>query len=421
MLSRADREIKGETMVRLLLLISVFIGAILSSSLHAFTPEQADQSTQAFNKTYWNATGKYFYKLDNRTGVLDFWLTAHAWETIMDAYVRTGKEEYKQQIKDVYDGFIARQGTDWTKNDFNDDIAWWVIASVRAYEVTKEIRYLNQAKAQFDWVYNTQRDTVLGGIWWKNNTHAEKNSCVVQPMIISAALLARNLNDANYRVKAESLYAWQRLTLVDPATGKVYDNIKTNGARSNYSSTYNQGTWIGSAVLLNHIVDAQKGADWTKANLCNAAGIFKESSQGDVGAFKLIGARYIIALSRLPGQQTYALWMEANAAKVWSNRRTDGIMGFDWNNLAPATGVQAQSAAGGVSLLNLLATPTTGLNLGAVFSHRRTSVRKAFGPSGDVTETGWLYSREPLTGFDMSGPDYQANQMLRTLNGRFRH
>jgi hypothetical protein len=33
-------------------------------------------------------------------------------------------------------------------------------------------------------------------------------------------------------------------------------------------------------------------------------------------------------------------------------------MGYDWANPAPATGIEAQSAAGGVALLNLLATPT---------------------------------------------------------------
>ena len=346
-------------------MIRTIAGIVAAAAVFAaaapVTPEMADKAIQDFNKVYWNATGKYFYKYDNKTGVLDFWLSAHAWETVMDAYVRTGKAEYKQQIKDVYDGFIARNGTDWTKNDFNDDIAWWVIASVRAYGITGETRYLTQAKSQFDWVYDTQRDPVGGGIWWKNNTHGEKNSCVVQPMIISAAMLATHLKDPAYRVKAESLYAWQRRTLVDANTGKVYDNIKTSGARSSYSSTYNQGTWIGSAVLLNHIADAQKGAEWTKANLCNTAGVFREAGQGDVGGFKLIGARYIMSLARLPGQQASASWMEANAERVWANRRADGVMGYDWNNKAPATGIQAQCAAGGVSLLNLLASPATGL------------------------------------------------------------
>jgi predicted alpha-1,6-mannanase (GH76 family) len=377
-------------------------GLAFTVPVQAIPPEQADQAMQAFNKVYWNASGKYFYKNDDKTGVLDFWLSAHAWETVMDAYIRTGKAEYKQQIKDVYDGFISRNSADWTRNDFNDDIAWWVIASARAYEITGEARYLAQAKSQFDWVYDTQRDLVNGGIWWKNDAHNEKNSCVVQPMIIAAAFLAKHLNDAAYRAKAQSLYDWQRKTLVDANTGKVYDNIKTNGSRSSYSSTYNQGTWIGSAVLLGHLDDAKKGADWTKANLCNAAGIFRESGQGDVGGFKLIGARYIMTLARQPGQQAYAQWMEANAAKVWANRRSDGVMGYDWNNPAPATGIQAQCAAGGVSLMNLLAAPATAIRpiAARALSRSEKGTKTALALPGQGAAATWLFSGSAGAGLE---------------------
>ncbi len=351
------------------------LAATHACALATVTPEQADQAVAAFNKVYWNASGKYFYKYDNKTGVLDFWLTAHAWETIMDAYVRTGKPEFRQQIKDVYDGFIARYGTDWTQNDYNDDIMWWTIASARAFDLTGEARYRDQAKAMFDWVYATQRDMDKGGIWWKNSEHLAKNSCVVQPAIITAVFLARILKDDGYRVKAESLYAWQKRTLVDPAGGKVYDNINRNGAVSKFQTTYNQGTWIGSGVLLGHLEDARKAADWTKANMCNAAGVLREAGQGDVGAFKLILARYAVGLSRQPGQEAYARWMETNAEKVWANRRPDGVMGFDWNAVAQPTGVQCQSAAGGVALLNLLATPTTDVRLGGSLARPHPDLR----------------------------------------------
>jgi predicted alpha-1,6-mannanase (GH76 family) len=386
-------------------------GVLSAGPARAVTTQQADEAFQAFNKVYWNASGKYFYKRDGTTnrGTLDFWLSAHAWETVMDAYVRTGKAEYKQQIKDVYDGFIKQHGTDWTQNDFNDDIAWWVIASARAYEITGETRYLTQAKSQFDWVYRTQRDTVLGGIWWKNNTHAEKNSCVVQPMIISAAFLAKGLKDDSYRVKAESLYAWQRRTLVDANTGKVYDNIKTNGSRSSYSSTYNQGTWIGSAVLLGHLADAKKAADWTKANMCNSSGIFTESGQGDVGGFKLIGARYIMLLSKQPGAESYAQWMEANAARVWSNRRSDGIMGYNWNSPAPSSGIEAQCAAGGVSLMNLLVPSIVAIRLPDSRSKVRAGVAMMLNGPGNGSEVIWLFRKDDAHGLPSA---------LRRLDGR---
>lgn len=391
------------------------LGLAIPGPVQAVTPEQADRSMEALNKVFWNSSGKYFYKNDNKTGVLDFWLTAHAWETVMDAYVRTGRADYKQQIKNVYDGFIARHTADWTRNDYNDDIAWWVIATARAHGVTGEARYLSQAKSMFDWVYNTQRDTVKGGIWWKNNEHLVKNSCVVQPMIISAMFLSRYLKDPAYQVKAESLYAWQRRTLVDPASGRVYDKIDNSGIRSNYASTYNQGTWIGSGVLLNRIADARRGADYARANLTVSGGILKNEGQGDFGVFKLIFVRYTVALSSLPGNETYGQWMETNAAKAWANRRADGVMGTDWANRTPATGVQCQSAAAAVALLNLLATPTVSINPRDPGSGKQPGSTVAGPIPGVIPQDGktaasWLFSRD-INGIRSGSPSRLDGRM----------
>jgi predicted alpha-1,6-mannanase (GH76 family) len=108
---------------------------------------------------------------------------------------------------------------------------------------------------------------------------------------------------------------------VEPAGGKVYDAINSSRVVSKGSTTYNQGTYIGSAVALGRVADAKKAADWTKVNMCNADGIFRESGQGDFGTFKMIGVRYVVGLSRETGGEAYTAWMESNAAKVWANGR----------------------------------------------------------------------------------------------------
>jgi predicted alpha-1,6-mannanase (GH76 family) len=371
----------------------------------AISVQEADQATQSFNTAFWNAGGKYFYKKDNRSGVLDFWMSAHAWETIMDAYVRTGATSYKTQVKDVYDGFISNYGADWSRNHYNDDIMWWVLASTHAYDVTGEVRYLTQAKTYFDWVYDKQRDAAFGGgIWWMNTAHNQKNSCVVQPAIIAAVNLSRQLKDNGYRVKAESLYAWQKRTLTD-GNGKVYDNIDSTGVNKG-SLTYNQGTFIGAALALGHIADAEKAADWTKANLADANGILRNEGQGDFGTFKLIFIRYGVQLGRTKGDERYLTWLESNASNVWSNRRsTDNVMGFDWANPAPATGIECQSAAGGVALLNLVAmAPAVAVNA------------PESGPGSRADATG----RSAVAGFAGSGVVLMPFLGgLRAVDGRF--
>lgn len=67
-------------------------------------------------------------------------------------------------IKQCFDNahchvFIARQGNNWESNDFNDDIAWIVIASVRGYLMTGKQSYLDVAKSNFDMMY--ERAAVL--------------------------------------------------------------------------------------------------------------------------------------------------------------------------------------------------------------------------------------------------------------------
>jgi predicted alpha-1,6-mannanase (GH76 family) len=379
----------------------------MGAAFAAVPPEQAEKAIQAFNKAYWNTTNKTFYKRDGKSGTLDFWLSAHAWETIMDAYALTGKPEYKQQIGDVYDGFVKMHGTDWTTNDYNDDIAWWVIACTHAYKVTGETRYLNQAKTHFDWLWKNERDSVQGGIWWKNNEHKSKNSCVVQPVIISAVNLANLLKDDGYRVKAESLFAWQKRTLTDPKNpGKVYDAINVSGSLGTGSTTYNQGTYIGSAVGLGHMTDARVAADWTKKNMCNTAGVVREAQQGDFAAFKLILVRYVIEYARKNGTAGAAdlAWMETNATSVWNNRRTaDDVTGFDWNAAAPTTGIESASAASGVTLLAMLATPTT-ISIRPVAQGAR-GMESAFAFPGNV-------------GSGAGVPAVRFNGALRSVDGR---
>ena len=411
-------KIPGSRRVPNPVLVTVLAGSLCAASaVKAITPSQADQAMQAFNKAYWNPTDKYFYKSDNRTGVLDFWLSAHAWETVMDAYRLTDKDEYKQQIKDVYDGFVKRHGTDWTQNDYNDDIMWWTIASTRAYAITGEARYLTQAKTQFDWVYKTQRDTVAGGIWWKNTEHNTKNSCVVQPAILTAIALSKALKDDGYRVKAESLYAWQKRTLLDAKNpGKVFDAINSSGVIGTGSTTYNQGTFIGSAMGLGHVEDAKICADWTKKNMCNPLGVLREAGQGDFAAFKLILVRYVIGMGRELGWAgtPYLSWMETNAVSVWEKRRTaDNVMGPDWANPAPATGIESATAASGVTLLALLATPGTAIRL-------VPTDRAAYAGSARTAVAGmpsiWVWGAEPNSAaFDGGGFRSGA---FRRMDGR---
>lgn len=318
----------------------------------------------ALNRAYWDATQHCFRKTPAAGSKrLDFWMTAHVWECVMDAYKRDGDAQYKEQIGQVYDGFIEAH-PDWRTNPYNDDVMWWTIACARAYGITRDDRYLTKARSEFDRLYGRETDATLGGgMWWRSDSHGSKNACVNGPAAITAMELSFALKDETYAGKARDLYAWERATLFDPNTGAVYDNANTTGRVSRRLFTYNQGTFIGAALRLyrwsgdtHYQADAILAGDCMRQRLCNRDGILKSEGQGDAGTFKLIGVRYLVELAQTTQRKDLFDWLRKNADTVWKNRRvSDHIMGFDWSRpVKDEEVIQCQSAAAGVVLVNLL-------------------------------------------------------------------
>jgi predicted alpha-1,6-mannanase (GH76 family) len=351
--------------VRLALTVSLAVGLgwlLPAAPARAVTPAEADAAFRALNKVYWDPSAQLFRKEEQGSKKADFWFAAQLWDTVMDEYDRRGGDEVKRQIGEIYDGF-DRKYPDWTTNKYNDDIMWWAVACARASQITHDERYLKKAKASFDFVYDHFSDeTMGGGLYWTSD-RTSKNSCINCPAVIAAVRLSVLLKDPAYLAKAKSLYAWQKKTLTD-GTGKVFDNVRYDRRRqstrvSRGSLTYNQGTYIGAAVLLyqqttdrTYLDDAVKTAEWTRANLCvTDRRILRNEGQGDSGAFKGIFVRYMKLLIHEGDRTEFLPWMKANADAAWRNRRpADNLMGSDWT--APAgAGIQSQTAASAVAVV----------------------------------------------------------------------
>jgi len=358
---------KNKSRAALCLLAASVSPLLPATSAKAVTAAEADLAFASLNKVYWDATTKFFKKEETGTGKADFWLEAQLWDTVMDQYDRSGNAEAKNQIGDVYDGFI-KEYPDWTKNKYNDDIMWWSIACGRAYGITKDDRYLKKSKSSFDFVYDKFADTTFGGgVYWTSDK-TSKNSCINCPAAIAAVRLSILLKDPAYLEKAKAIYAWQKKTLTD-GKGKVFDAIHPDGKVANFSLTYNQGTYIGAAVLLYqqtkdkaYLDDAVRTAQWTKDNLCvtdraTNERILKSEGQGDAGAFKGIFIRYMKLLIVDAGRTEFLPWMKANGDVAWRDRRpADNIMGMDWANATPAK-IQSQTAGSAATAVIVFADP----------------------------------------------------------------
>jgi predicted alpha-1,6-mannanase (GH76 family) len=341
---------------------------------HAITADQAGIAIESFNNVYWRASNKTFYKYDNKTGQLDYWMWAHAWETEMDAYERTKDPAYLQRIRDTYDGFTAQNGTKMS-NAYNDDQGWWVMAATRAYELTGAAVYRDFAKQNFDWMYANQVDTVFGGgIWWMNSNHNQKNSASTLPFSVAGFKLARALPDPAYADKARKLHSWVKAKLWRP-TGEVGDRIERNGGNPTTiwgPLSYNHGTFISSSWEMfkstgdsTYYKDALATLDYFKNVKCDkTTGIFPDergdgtgNTDNDAGMYKTVFVHYAMRFIMEAKLWQYLPWLNANAESLWKNRRTsDNLMYFAWATPAPTQSgkIGSQMATGGVALLNLL-------------------------------------------------------------------
>ncbi|MDF2191287.1 glycoside hydrolase family 76 protein [Paraflavitalea sp. CAU 1676] len=285
-----------------------------------------------------------------------FWGVAEMMEIVVDAYEVTGQVKYKTLFDEMYGLFIAKEGQDWMWNEYNDDITWMVLACVRMGLRNSNQTYLNKAKDQFDKMY--ARATRDNGNWlvWKQGTPGT-NSCINGPAMVACMYLYQAFNDITYVNKAVTLYNWSKNNLFEPATGKVYDN-NNNGTINYWSSTYNQGTYLGASVMLyNHTNDASyltnaiNIAQYTKVTMYNSGVINNEEGpdlNGFKGIFPRYARRYIVDCNR----PDFISWLQLNGRVAYNNRNTENIIRTLWGTrAAQGTYYAGFNASTAVSLL----------------------------------------------------------------------
>ena len=302
---------------------------------HAFTGGDADTAVNAYLKAFVRTDGPdAFIKGTQDGGKTGFWQEIEQVEGVLDANDRTGGA-YKAQVVALLDGFVQAHGASWSNNDFNDDIAWAVIAYTRGYGSTGDKKYLAIAQNNFDMMFARAWDPSKGALFWKTNNKSY-NSCIECPAGIAAFLLSQALKDSSYETRARNLYNWNKANLFDAKTGAVLDSVGTDGKFNNWSSTYNQGTFVGLANFLGETATAKLAADYTmtKMGKANASGFMimpqYNAGGGDLAGFHSIGLRWISRFMKDRGlEATYLPWLQANADAAWNMRRTSDNLG--WN------------------------------------------------------------------------------------------
>lgn len=305
----------------------------------AFWPTDADNIFNSYNNAFYVGGSNAYYKADTGGGRADFWKQAEEIEMVLDSYQRTGNTGTRDMVTALCNGFVAHNGTSWTWNMFNDDIAWAVIAFTRAHQITGNTSFRDRAKANFDAMYARAWDSNLGGGLWWTTDKTSKNACVNGPGAIAAYLLYQALGDSTYLTKAQQIYNWERATLFNASTGAVADSISSSGVVNwSWIFTYNQGTFIGAANYLGHVSDATLAANHTKNSLCVNSILPDSADNGDGAGFNGIFVRWMVKFMNDRGlQSSYLPWLQQNANAAWNVRRSgDNLSWCNWRNVTPS-------------------------------------------------------------------------------------
>lgn len=305
--------------------------------------------TEEMNDIMVNAFKNQFYKVNSATGYLApdtddrFWGMAEMMESFLDGYETTGKAVYKDMFITTYEDFIATNGEDWAWKDWNDDIAWGVIASIRGYLILGNERYLTLGKQNFDMMFkraNNRSDGML--IWKMNHENDDTTSCINGPAIVAACYLAQATGDDSYYTKAKNLYnAWRNSTLYEregDEIGHVWDTMWEY-----WCSTYNQGTFIGSALMLyerygdeSYYEDACNAVNHVFKALCyNNILIKEDANNADNSKMRGILMRYLRKYIVDFNNPQYLSFFKDNAKIAWMNRNSKNIQQCTWNKKTP--------------------------------------------------------------------------------------
>ncbi len=330
----------------------------------------ADSSSSTMVLSYWNAADGYFNFNNSGQKNFNYWPQAHALDVMIDAYSRTNDNLYKTTITQWYDGVKAKNGNTFY-NEYYDDMEWIALAMLRGYNVTQDAKFKTASKEVWIDIQTGWNTNAGGGVSWKKDQPYSKNACSNGPACILAARMFQQFGDVKDKEWALKIYDWEKEYLFNPANGAVYDNIdsRTGNIQKDWIFTYNEGTFLGSALELYKITgergylnDAVKAADYTLNNLVDGNDrLLKSEGEGDGGLFKGVFIRYFTQLILLPDldnaiKKRYVNFIKLNGETLWREGTNKQFVLFSsyWKN-KPGSTTELTTQTSGATLIEAMA------------------------------------------------------------------
>ncbi|WP_230149988.1 glycoside hydrolase family 76 protein [Pedobacter sp. Bi27] len=303
----------------------------------------ADDAQVALDVQFYNNTQNYYNQNNDGHLGFNYWWNAHALDVHIDAYKRTKDSRYLTKMKALLNGCYVKNGNTF-KNTFYDDMEWWALACLRAYDETGDIEYKQAADQLWGWIKVGWTTVKNGGIMWASGSPDSKNACSNAPAAIIAARMYQLDKKADDLIWAKKIYNWMKTYVVEPARGVVWDAYGNTSEGALY--TYNQGTWLGAGLELylitkeqSYLDDAVRNANYVMNDAVKFSpnGILKGENSGDGGLFKGIYIRYMaqLLLKNVVDDYTkelYLKYLKQNGQSLYTKaiRTPENIFGSDW-------------------------------------------------------------------------------------------
>ncbi|MBS1705211.1 MAG: hypothetical protein JST40_05010 [Armatimonadetes bacterium] len=147
-------------------------------------------------------------------------------------------------------GYDVLPGPHGGKDRYYDDNAWMVMALVESYEITRETKWLDRAKAALEYVLSGSDDVLGGGIYWRENEKNSKNTCSNGPAAAACLAVYSHTKSKPLLDRAKSLYQWTYDKLRDPEDNLYWDAVKLDGSVEKTKWSYNSALMLRSAKAL---------------------------------------------------------------------------------------------------------------------------------------------------------------------------
>jgi MYXO-CTERM domain-containing protein len=375
----------------------------ISSRAEAQTASNADAVYAGYLKAYLVQSGSsaHFTSSISSRSVAYMWNQAEDITGFEDHWYRTYSPATATLVGDLLNTFESNNsGTDWTWDDYNDDLGWATIAFVRGYAITGNAAFLDVAAKNFTTVWTRGWDSAGGGGIWEqvgNGNEKQKSVLATGTFIITGAALYQATGKATYLSEAEMAYAWVRANVFNAtsatnsvgAPGHVDEGLTNTNALQNTSNIYNEGLMLESAAALYTLTNSAEYLNDAKLIIAYVETQWPIVNHQSDMLFR--GVANFAWQNDL--WSTYYPYLSANAKAAWNVRRTDYNISNDTFTTATSSTADLQSMQAMSSLTIQEATansfmPPATVNLSGTYEVQNVASGLALTVSGGATTDG---------------------------------